>query len=218
MLKRYQLVVFDWEGTIAENGLGYMLIALATAAERFHLPACDLHTARATIRYGLPSAVKSLFPMMSLHQQEDFCAEVQKALFDASAKLALISGVEEVIRTLHKAGMQLAIATNKSKQGLAHALQVSGLEPYFHTSRTASETPAKPCPQMLEEIMAECDIGPENTLMVGDSASDMEMAHALGVYAIGMDFFQIEEPTLRAAGANDVMHDYTQLLQYIKDN
>lgn len=218
LLKRYQLVVFDWEGTIAENGLGYMLIALATAAERLHLPKFDLNTARSTIRYGLVSAVKNLFPMISLHQQEDLCAEVQKALFEVSAKMALIGGVEALIHWLHASGMHLAIATNKSAQGLARALRISGLEPYIHTSRSASEAPAKPCPQMLEEIMAVCDVTAEQTLMVGDSASDMEMAKALGVYAIGMDFFQIEEPILRAAGACDVMHDYTQLRQYIKDN
>ncbi len=218
MLQRYQLVVFDWEGTIAESGLGYMIIALAKAAERLHLPNFDLSTARLTIRYGLATTVKQLFPTISAHQQEDLCAEVQTALFAVSAKVALISGVVELIQWLHQSGMQLAIATNKSAQGLARVLRISGLEPYIHITRTASEVPAKPCPQMLEEIMTECGVSGQQTLMVGDSSSDMEMARALDVYAIGMDFFQMEEPMLRAAGANDVMHDYQQLLQYIKDN
>ncbi|MBP6917482.1 MAG: HAD-IA family hydrolase [Legionellaceae bacterium] len=218
MLQRYQLVVFDWEGTIAESGLGYMIIALAKAAERLHLPNFDLSTARLTIRYGLATAVKKLFPTISSHQQEDLCAEVQTALFAVSAKVALISGVAELIQWLHQSGMQLAIATNKSAQGLARVLRISGLEPYIHITRSASEVPAKPCPQMLEEIMTACGVSAQQTLMVGDSSSDMEMARALDVYAIGMDFFQMEEPMLRAAGANDVMHDYQQLLQYIKDN
>ena len=218
MLQRYQLVVFDWEGTIAENGLGYMIIALAKAAERVNLPSFDLSAARLTIRYGLATAVKQLFPTTSLHQQEDLCAEVQTELFAVSAKVALISGAAELIQWLHESGMQLAIATNKSAQGLARVLRISGLEPYIHITRSASEVPAKPCPQMLEEIMTACGVSAEQTLMVGDSTSDMEMARALGVYAIGMDFFQMEEPMLRAAGANDVMHDYQQLLQYIKDN
>ena len=218
MLQRYQLVVFDWEGTIAESGLGYMIIALAKAAERLHLPNFDLSTARLTIRYGLATAVKQLFPTISSHQQEDLCVEVQTELFAVSAKVALISGVAELIQWLHQSGMQLAIATNKSAQGLARVLRISGLEPYIHITRSASEVPAKPCPQMLEEIITACGVSAQQTLMVGDSSSDMEMARALDVYAIGMDFFQMEEPMLRAAGANDVMHDYQQLLQYIKDN
>ena len=218
MLKRYHLVVFDWEGTIAENGLGYMLIALATAAERLDLPVFDLNAGRLAIRHGLFVAVKQLFPMISLHQQKDLSAKAQNVLFEVSTKVALISGAKGLIQDLHKAGIQLAIATNKSAQGLAEVLRVSGLKSYFNVTRSATETPAKPCPQMLEEIIAACDVSTEHTLMIGDSAADMEMASALGVYAIGMDFFNLEEPLLRAAGANDVMYDYGQLLRYFKDN
>lgn len=217
-MTRYQLVVFDWEGTIVESGIGYVLVALTNAAKRLHLPDFDRESARLTIPYGLPTAVKKLFPSIALHQQEELCAEAQKMLLEASSTLALVPGVEKLIHWLHGSGLQIGIATNKSAQGLARALQASGLEPYIHITRSATEAPAKPCPQMLEEIMTNCQAKAHQTLMVGDSASDMEMAKTLGVDAIGMDFFQIEEPSLRAAGATQIMSDYEQLFQYIKDN
>ena len=217
MDKHYQLVVFDWEGTIAESGLGYVLVALEQAAQRRKLPAINIENARKAIGYGIPNAVHVLFPSLLLHQQEDLCAEIQQTLLEGITTLSLIKGINEVIRELHASGFDLAIATNKSAQGLARVLQQSGLEPYIHITRTASDAPPKPCPQMLEEIIQAMGYRADQTLMIGDSASDMEMAKALNVDAIGMDFFQTEEQILRAAGARDVFHDYEQLIQYIKD-
>lgn len=217
MRKHYRLVVFDWEGTIAENGLGHVMIALTKAAQRLHLPPVDSEAVRLASVYGMPHAVRTLFPTISLHQQEDLCNEIQKIMLDATSHLVLVAGVEKLIQDLHAAKVLLAIATNKSAQGLARVLQQSDLEPYIHITRSATETPPKPCPQMLEEIMTELQCTAQHTLMVGDSASDMEMAAALEVDAIGMDFFHTEESTLRAAGAQNVFHDYDQLTQYLKD-
>ena len=216
MAKHYQLVVFDWEGTIVENGLGCSIVALTRAAERLHLPTVDLHTARLAVPYGLTNVVRKLFPTISLRQQEDLCIEVQKIMLEISASVPLVAGVEELIRWLHVSGVYIAIATNKSAQGLARVLRLSGLESFIHITRSATEAPAKPCPRMLEEIMDAFAISAQKTLMVGDSASDMEMAKALKVDAVGMDFFQLEESTLRTAGACAVFHNYEQLTQYVK--
>lgn len=215
MLKRYQLIVFDWEGTIAENSLGYLISALTSAAERLHLPDFDLELARQVMPLGVVVAVRQLFPSLSLYQQEDLCMEAQKAILEVAATVQLVPGIKELIQYLHTEGLHLAIATNKSAQGLARVLTLSGLDDYIHVTRSATEAPAKPCPQMLQEIMDVFSMKPEQTLMVGDSSSDMEMAAALHVDAVGMDFFHTEESLLRAAGANHVCHDYAQLFQYI---
>ena len=69
---------------------------------------------------------------------------------------------------------------------------------------------------MLEELMAEFDTNPNETLMVGDSVSDIEMAKSIGVDAIGVDFCLQQEAALRAAGALDVFDDYQQLAEYLQ--
>lgn len=215
---RYKLVVFDWEGTIAENGLGYVIIALTNAAERMHLPKLDIQKAHQVVALGLVEAVRQLFPSLSLYQQEELCKEAQKMLMEASATVQLMPGVKELIVWLFEAGVHMAIATNKSAQGLARVMRLSSLDDYILITRTATESPPKPCPQMLEEIMQYFALTAEDTLMIGDSSSDMEMAAALNVEAIGMDFFQTEEQTLRMAGARHVFQNYQQVFAYIKDN
>ena len=84
-------------------------------------------------------------------------------------------------------------------------------------TRTATEEPPKPCPQMLEEIIDVFGVDASQTLMVGDSTNDMIMAAAIGVDVIGFDFFHREAAELREAGALHVFDDYQQLLQYLKD-
>jgi phosphoglycolate phosphatase len=61
-----------------------------------------------------------------------------------------------------------------------------GLEALFSTTRCADDAPSKPHPQMLEDIMEELDASREQTLMIGDTAYDMEMARNAGVATVAV--------------------------------
>ncbi len=68
---------------------------------------------------------------------------------------------------------------------------------------------------MLIDIMTYCDVTADETLMIGDSVSDIEMAKQVGVDAIGMDFGYQAEEMLIHAGAQAVFDDYDKLAQYL---
>ncbi|CZI99485.1 phosphoglycolate phosphatase [Legionella pneumophila] len=130
-------------------------------------------------------------------------------------EVRLIPGVLEFIQQLHQAKVDLAIATNKGHNSLIRALQATELDQLFKVTRSAGQVPAKPCPQMLEEIMEEFGRDPSSTLMIGDSTTDMEMAKRINVNAIGMDFYHQQEDALKAAGALAVFDDYKLLSAYL---
>ena len=69
---------------------------------------------------------------------------------------------------------------------------------------------------MLEEIMDVFGQTPSTTLMIGDAATDMEMAKSINVTAIGVDFYHQNADLLRAAGATVVFDDYQLLAQFLK--
>lgn len=217
MAKPYQLVVFDWEGTLGEDTLSLLILTLVRVAERMHLGAVDLKMARQHIHNGLVVVIHKLFPQASPQQREDVLLAVQKDAAATSGKAHIMPGAWEVVQWLHDSGVHLGIATNKSYSSLMHVLVQSGLNIYFKVVRTASQAPPKPCPQMLEEIMATFAVEAGRTLMIGDSTNDMLMARSLRVDAVGMDFFQVEEALLRRAGAGQVFADYQQLLNYLKE-
>lgn len=214
MIKPYDLVVFDWEGTLGDT-LGQILNAFAYEASRLKLPDFDMELGRKYIVLGPVVAVRKLFPHLPTHEQSDLLQAAQLAMISNTAEVCLMSGAYEILQTIKQAGMQLAIATNKGPQSLARDIAAAQLDGLFDVTRAAGQAPAKPCPQMLEEIMKECGVSPERTLMVGDSTSDIEMAINAGVVAIGVDFYHQNEVLLRSSGAQEVIDDFQQLARML---
>ena len=214
MKKPYDLVVFDWEGTLADP-LAHILTAIRVQAEGMGLGPFDEHDARRSIVMGLEHTTKKLFPSLSLSQSERFLHGVQHALISIAQPLALFPGVERLLIALKEAGVLLGVATNKSQASLARALEHSGLAQFFDVTRAVGQAEPKPSPQMLEVIMDLCDVSPECTLMVGDSLIDIEMAHAARVIGIGIDFYYQQADDLTAAGAAFVFHDFESLGRYL---
>lgn len=217
MTKPYQLVVFDWEGTLGEDSLSAIISVLSTVAERLHLGSFDLLLARQVITHGLATAIKKLFPLTSMHQREELLRDTQKGMILEASDVRLMPGALNIVRWLYDEGVFLAIATNKGHQGLMRALKFSGLNEFFQVTRSASQVPAKPCPQMLEEIIDVFGVTREQTVMIGDTPTDMSMATSINVDAIGMDFFHSEAVDLYDAGALHVFNDYQQLQDLLRN-
>lgn len=216
MKKQYDLVVFDWEGTLAEDTYGIIISIVAKEVINFQLDGFDKLIARRYVSLGLSSMVTKLFPDLSIHRHEQFIEIIQERLTRDANKVFLTEGAENTVKQINNAGIKLAIASNKGLKSLQRVLQLSGLDKYFKFIKTATDTKPKPCPQMLEEIMFLSGSNNETTLMVGDSTSDMEMAKSINVDVIGVDFYHEQTDALLEAGANFVLDDYKKLLQYLK--
>lgn len=215
MKKSYRLMVFDWEGTLGDT-LGHVLSTLVTEARRLQFGELDVQQTRCYATLGLAKAIKKLLPHLMLYQQEQLLQAVQRVLYTASSDGYLFPGAKQIVQQMQHAGLNLAIATNRGSQSLKRALQESGLHEFFKVTRSAGQTPPKPCPQMLEEIMAVFDVPASETLMIGDSVTDIEMAGLAGVDAIGVDFYHQQRSELLAAGALAVFDDYTKLAHYLE--
>ena len=87
---------------------------------------------------------------------------------------------------LREQGYAMAVATGKGRRGLDRALIETGFKRFFDATRCADETHSKPHPRMLLEIMEELAVSAEQTLMVGDTEYDMEMAHNAGAARVAV--------------------------------
>ncbi|TAL63796.1 MAG: HAD family hydrolase [Legionella sp.] len=214
MSNPYQLVVFDWEGTISDT-LGQILHTVAFEAHELGFGDIDPYEARKYVDLGLIQALKKLLPHLSDKEQHLLNQAVQQAMVTRPSEVCLIPGALDFIRLLQAAKIDIAIATNKGQNSLHRALQAADLEDVFRVTRSAGQVPAKPCPQMLEEIMAEFGRDAASTLMIGDSVTDMEMARNIHVDAIGVDFYHQQEEALKTAGALAVFDNYQLLAKYL---
>lgn len=108
-------------------------------------------------------------------------------IFDASGTLYDLK-TEEVFETffkllpeLKKQGMKIAVATNLGKKSAEKFIEDSGLDQWIDHLACADDAAFKPAPDMLELIMEEAWIQPENTIMIGDSLADMQAAESAGI-------------------------------------
>jgi phosphoglycolate phosphatase len=135
-------------------------------------------------------------------------AEAYKAAFAARRKRPghnepLFPGVGEAIRVLsQRDDVLLGIATGKSRRGVDAVLEREGFSRLFATIQTADTHPSKPDPSMIMAAMAETGAAPRQTLMIGDTTYDIEMALGAGVGAVGVGWGYHPAAALRKAGAH----------------
>lgn len=215
MSNPYHLVVFDWEGTVTDT-LGQILHTVADEAMKLGFGDVDPYEARKYVDLGLVQALRKLFPHLTNAQHEQLLSAVQQAVVYRPTEVCLIPGALEFIQRLHQAKIDIAVATNKGQHSLHRALQATGLEDLFKVTRSAGQVAAKPSPQMLEEIMDEFGRNPSETLMIGDSTTDMEMARSIRVPAVGVDFYHQQETALKESGAIAVFDDYQLLADFLE--
>lgn len=187
MQKQFDLIVWDWDGTLADS-TSMITHAVLKAAEQVGLPAISAQTASNIIGLGLREAIQSLYGDIPADKAQAFVTQYTANYYAGESNIPLFEGATETIMALNKRGFKLAVATGKGRRGLNLALENCGLTKFFHSTRTVDECFSKPHPQMLDELMDHFVVLPERTLMIGDTSYDLHMAQNAGVSAIGVTY------------------------------
>ena len=185
MAKRYDLIVFDWDGTVADSTAA-IVGSIQAACRGLGLTVPGDEAARQVIGLGLEQALRRAVPDVPEKKLPDLVALYRHHFIVQSEAIPLYEGARETIVELHKAGYLLAVATGMSRAGLERALNTSGLKNYFRATRTADVTFSKPNPAMLLELIKELAVDAGRTLMVGDTTHDLLMAQNAGVDAVAV--------------------------------
>jgi phosphoglycolate phosphatase len=180
MPARFDLIVFDWDGTLMDSA-ACIASSLQAACGDLGYPVPTDRDARYVIGLGLNDAMAHVLPGVAPAHYEPVVERYRHHFLARDAGTTLFAGVAELVRDLHERGHLLAVATGKTRRGLDRALEASGLAHYFDATRCADEGPSKPHPGMLQWLIAELKVEPARTLMIGDTTHDMGMARAAGV-------------------------------------
>lgn len=214
-----RLVVFDCDGTLVDSQ-HLIFAAIGQAFKALGQPVPGLDEVRRIVGLSLVEAMSGLLPQgaADLHLQ---LAEAYKAAFrelrSARAVHApLFPLVRETLEALSAAGYLLGVATGKSRVGLAATLEEHGLADYFTTLQTADDAPGKPHPGMLKQAMSAVGARPQDTVLVGDTVFDIEMAGNAAVAGVGVDWGYHPPAELTQAGAHTVIASYGELLPIVE--
>lgn len=187
MPKQFDLIVFDWDGTLVDSTHA-IVESVQGAAEDAGLPIPSDAAARGIIGLELQRALATLFEGVSEEQVRYLAERYRYHFLVRDHAIPMFEGVAEAIEELTEEGFMLSVATGKTRRGLDRAMSTTGLHPHFLASRCADECFSKPHPQMLHEIMDELGVMPERTLMIGDTSYDLQMASNAGASSLAVSY------------------------------
>ncbi len=215
---KYQAVIFDWDGTLVDSAQRIVESMQAAALDN-QLPFRSDFEIRQIIGLGLPEAIIQLWPVLTPKDETlqamregynvHFLAEIRP-------KLTFFDFAVELLEILGSAGLDMAVATGKSRAGLDRAFRDMKIGHVFRDSRCADETRSKPDPKMLYELSQSLGVDPSAMLMVGDTDFDINMANAAGVDAVAITHGAHDKARLIASNPLALVKDLPALHTWLQ--
>lgn len=211
-----KLIIFDCDGTIVDSQNG-IVEAMDYAFETVGLSPPHRLQTLSVVGLSLPEAFSVLAPQLKVSERLAMADRYKSAFAelrrDPAAADPLYPGAKAVIENLAaRDDIILGIATGKSRKGVDRLLAREGWESAFTAIHTADEHPSKPHPSMLLTAMVDTGVGPDATVMIGDTTYDIEMSLRAGASALAVTWGYHTRDELEQAGAHAIIEDYGQLL------
>ena len=216
---KYELITFDWDGTLVDS-IGHIVGSMQCSMRDMDIDVLPDEKIKSIIGLGMQEALDALFPLK--HDDAEFSRHFRDRYRyhymekDVSVP-DFFHDVAQILEDLKQNKTLLAVATGKSRRGLAHALDSMSMNDFFHSTRCADEAKSKPHPQMVSEILVECGVGADKSLMVGDSVHDLSMANQAGIDAVALTHGAQSKASFEAYETVGVFDSMTEFYEWFYD-
>lgn len=213
--RRFDLIVFDWDGTLFDS-TALIARCIQAACADLDLPVPEAERAAYVIGLGLHDALQHAVPGLSPARYPELGRRYRHHYMARQHDLVLFPGTVEMLQGLKQRNQLIAVATGKTRRGLdevLHSVQLHGL---FDATRTADETASKPDPLMLLELMGEFGVEPARTLMVGDTTHDLQLAINAGAARVGVSYGAHDSNSFDALAPLFVAHSTAELASWLE--
>lgn len=194
MSDRLRLVIFDVDGTLVDSQSD-ILAAMTASFQAAGLPEPERKAVLGIVGLSLDVAMERLVPDADQSMRDRLVQGYKDAYVRLRAQIGaaqsspLYPGALDALQTLHNLpDVLIGVATGKSKRGLDKLIEAHDLDRFFVTRQVADFHPSKPHPSMILQAMQDTGVLPEDTVMVGDTSFDMQMAKAAKVRGIGVSW------------------------------
>ena len=210
-----RLIVFDLDGTLL-NSLEDLADSANWVLEQHGFPIHPVDAYRYFVGDGVRKLIERILPQEERTEarieqcRQEFVAYYKVHMED---KTSVYEGITELLTELKNRGLKIAVATNK-----VHVAVAPLMAKYFPNIRFDSMIgqregiPVKPAPQIMYDILKETGCQSSDTLHIGDTATDMQLAQNAGVTPVGVlwGYRPLEE--LQEAGAKFIISRPEELL------
>jgi len=190
---KYSLAIFDMDGTIL-NTIDDLADSLNVILERYSMPLHTVDQVRFMVGNGIPKLIERAIPDGRDNPKFDEILKEYIAYYEdhSAIKTRAYDGVVKTVQTLRKAGVKIAVNTNKVE---AAALDL--VAKYFPAcfdivSGSRPGLPPKPAPDGVYEILKRAGIDGrsqgQKAVFIGDSDVDLQTGINAGLDVIGVDW------------------------------
>jgi HAD superfamily hydrolase (TIGR01509 family) len=206
---RVKAVIFDLDGTLANFNLDYKTVR---AEVKSYL-----------IKRGVPASAlsvkESVFEMLrkteifarNSGKPKKFLEEVrgealamtEKYELEAAASTSLMPGALETLKTLRQMNLKIGLCTINSEKAVNYILTRFGITDFFDVTVPRNKVNQfKPHPEHIETALKALGASANDTVIVGDSITDMQSAKELKAIAVGLPTGVSTMEQLMRNGAN----------------
>jgi len=214
MARHYDLLVFDWDGTLMDS-TAHITHSIQNACRELGLPVPDRQAASHVIGLRLDQALHLACPGLDDAQHKALTESFIRHYRSSDDGVTLFDGVREGLHALREHGVFMAVATGNSRVGLNRLLAETGLGPLFDATRTVDECHSKPHPAMLQEISDELGVELARTVMIGDTSHDLNMALNARAHGVGVSYGAHDVGLLEDCQPQVIVHSFAELQQWL---
>ena len=216
------VVLFDLDGTLVDSALD-LAAAVDQTLEKLGRPAAGIDRVHQWVGHGAAILMRRALAGKADWQPASAADEAlfkdAMALFFQHYEIAngqhskIYPGVMECLNRLQQMKCPMAIVTNKPEQFVAPLLKQLKLDGYFQLI-VGGDTLAnkKPHPEPLLHAMDKLNGRPGTTVMIGDSAADVQAAKAADIHCVAVTYGYNFGNPVQALGANTVVDSLSELL------
>lgn len=214
---RYDLVVFDWDGTIMDS-TSVIAACIQLSCRDLGIAEPTQEAAKYVIGLGMADTLTHIAPGLDVQGQNELAARYRVHYLAREHEAPLYEGVKDLLEELRTRGRLLAVATGKARRGLDRVLDTTGLRGHFDATRCADEGFAKPHPDMLLHLLEATGVEASRALMIGDTTHDLELAANAGVDAVAVSYGAHSAQLLRSRAARHLASTVPELRQWLANH
>lgn len=214
MPSRYQLLIFDLDGTLVDSS-GDLAAATNHAMRELGFPPQPVENIREFIGDGARKLVERSLPP-GKEALMDKAVEIFLRYYDQHVldRTRPYDGIQETLDAL--VGIPKAIATNKPERFTKRIIEGLRWEGYFPQVIGGDTLPQrKPDALVVRTICDRVGISPVGTLVIGDGLQDVGAAKAAGAASCGVSWGFRGPERLREAGADYIIERPQDLVQLL---
>jgi len=178
LIPRFPVYLFDIDGTLLDSAPDITGAVRCVLGQHAPVEASDAFL-QSFIGHHLIDCFQCLYPAYTAGQIDAMVQEYRRVYpLREHQSTRLYPGVAETIAAL---GGRKSTATTKGTPTARIVLEKFGLLPHFEHVQGTDGFPCKPAPDVILKSFEALNVRPEDCLLIGDAAPDMEAGRNAGV-------------------------------------